>query len=242
MDKRGLKTSLVVSIIVMCILCIYLIFYIATQYEHNTNENDNKVVENSNSADVLLLERYVDAFNNNCADMKSFYTGKTLFSDIDSNIKLTTILNLNNNYNKNYIESEYKKVFNEDIDITKVTGTCPKISYNNEKVTKLDCACNTKSGVVTKFIKSIKSKDSVKIYYKVAFYSSKKYLGNESRTLSKDASGKELIDSRVLSKDIKAIDYQEYLNNNYNDFYTFIYTFKKNGDNYYFYSINYNKK
>ena len=62
MDKRGLKTSLVVSIVVMCILCIYLIFYITSQYEHNTNQNDNKSVENSNSADVLLLERYVDAF------------------------------------------------------------------------------------------------------------------------------------------------------------------------------------
>ena len=237
MDKRGLKTSLVVSIVVMCILCIYLIFYIISQYDHSINESDNKVVENSNSADVLLLERYVDAFNNNCVDMKSFYTGKILVSDIDSNIKLTTVLNMINNYNKSNIEVEYKKVFNEDIDINKVTGTCPKISYDNSEITKLDCTCKTRSGVVTKFIKSIKSEDSVKLYYKVAFYSSKKYLGNESRILSKDASGKEIIDSRVLSKDIKEIDYQDYLNNNYNDFYTFIYTFKKNNDNYYFYSI-----
>ena len=237
MDKRGLKTSLVVSIVVMCILCIYLIFYIISQYDHSINESDNKVVENSNSADVLLLERYVDAFNNNCVDMKSFYTGKLLVSDIDSNIKLTTVLNMINNYNKSNIEVEYKKVFNEDIDINKVTGTCPKISYDNSEITKLDCTCKTRSGVVTKFIKSIKSEDSVKLYYKVAFYSSKKYLGNESRILSKDASGKEIIDSRVLSKDIKEIDYQDYLNNNYNDFYTFIYTFKKNNDNYYFYSI-----
>ena len=237
MDKRGLKTSLVVSIVVMCILCIYLIFYIISQYDHSINESDNKVVENSNSADVLLLERYVDAFNNNCVDMKSFYTGKILVSDIDSNIKLTTVLNMINNYNKSNIEVEYKKVFNEDIDINKVTGTCPKISYDNSEITKLDCTCKTRSGVVTKFIKSIKSDDSVKLYYKVAFYSSKKYLGNESRILSKDASGKEIIDSRVLSKDIKEIDYQDYLNNNYNDFYTFIYTFKKNNDNYYFYSI-----
>lgn len=237
MDKRGLKTSLVVSIVVMCILCIYLIFYIITQYDHSTNESDNKVVENSNSADVLLLERYVDAFNNNCVDMKSFYAGKTLISDIDSNIKLTTVLNMNNNYNKSNIEVEYKKVFNEDIDINKVTGTCPKINYDNNKVTKIDCTCKTRSGVVTKFIKSIKSDDSVKLYYKAAFYSSKKYLGNDTRILSKDASGKEIIDSRVLSKDIKEIDYQEYLNNNSNDFYTFIYTFKKNNDNYYFYNI-----
>lgn len=237
MDKRGLKTSLVVSIIVMCILGIYLIFYIISQYDHSTNEKDNKVVENSNSTDILLLERYVDAFNNNCVDMKPFYTGKTLISDVDSNIKLTTILNMNINYNKNYIESEYKKIFNEDIDINKVTGTCPKISYNNDKVTKLDCTCKTRSGVVTKFIKSIKSDDSIKLYYKVAFYSSKKYLGNESRILSKDASGREVIDSRVLSKDIKEIDYQDYLNNNYNDFYNYIYIFKKNNDNYYFYGI-----
>lgn len=237
MDKRGLKTSLVVSIIVMCILGIYLIFYIISQYDHSTNEKDNKVVENSNSTDILLLERYVDAFNNNCVDMKPFYTGKTLISDVDSNIKLTTVLNMNNNYNKNYIESEYKKIFNEDIDINKVTGTCPKISYNKDKVTKLDCTCKTRSGVVTKFIKSIKSDDSIKLYYKVAFYSSKKYLGNESRILSKDASGREVIDSRVLSKDIKEIDYQDYLNNNYNDFYNYIYIFKKNNDNYYFYGI-----
>lgn len=237
MDKRGLKTSLVVSIIVMCILGIYLIFYIISQYDHSNNEKDNKIVENSNSTDILLLERYVDAFNNNCVDMKPFYTGKTLISDVDSNIKLTTVLNMNNNYNKNYIESEYKKIFNEDIDINKVTGTCPKISYNTDKVTKLDCTCKTRSGVVTKFIKSIKSDDSIKLYYKVAFYSSKKYLGNESRILSKDASGREVIDSRVLSKDIKEIDYQDYLNNNYNDFYNYIYIFKKNNDNYYFYGI-----
>ena len=237
MDKRGLKTSLVVSIIVMCILGIYLIFYIISQYDHSNNEKDNKIVENSNSTDILLLERYVDAFNNNCVDMKPFYTGKTLISDVDSNIKLTTILNMNNNYNKNYIESEYKKIFYEDIDINKVTGTCPKISYNNDKVTKLDCTCKTRSGVVTKFIKSIKSDDSIKLYYKVAFYSSKKYLGNESRILSKDASGREVIDSRVLSKDVKEIDYQDYLNNNYNDFYNYIYIFKKNTDNYYFYGI-----
>ena len=237
MDKRGLKTSLVVSIVVMCILCIYLIFYITSQYEHNTNQNDNKIVENSNSADVLLLERYVDAFNSNCVDMKPFYTGKILISDIDSNIKLTTVLNMVNNYNKKYVENEYKVIFNEDIDVTKVTGTCPKISYDNSRLTKLDCTCKTKSGVVTKFVKSIKSEERVKLYYKVAFYSSKKYLGNESRMFSKDASGREVIDSRVLSKDIKEIEYQEYLNNNYNDFYTYIYTFKKNNGNYYFHSI-----
>ena len=237
MDKRGLKTSLVVSIVVMCILCIYLVFYIITQYDHSTTEKDNKIVENSNNADILLLERYIDAFNNNCVDMKPFYTGKTLISDVDSNVKITTVLNMNNNYNKNYIESEYKRIFNEDIDINKVTGTCPKISYNNEKVIKLDCTCNTRSGVVTKFIKSIKSSESVKLYYKVAFYSSKKYLGNDTRILSKDANSKEIIDSRVLKNDIKEMDYQEYLNNNYNDFYTFVYTFKKNNENYYFYSI-----
>ena len=237
MDIRGLKTSLVVSIVVMCILCIYLVFYIFSEYSNSSRESNNKIVENSNSPDILLLERYVDAFNNNCVDMKPFYTGKTLFSDIDSNIKLTTILNMNSNYNKNNIEVEYNKAFNESIDINKVTGTCPKISYDGNKVTKMNCTCNTRSGVATKFIKSIKSDDSVKLYYKVAFYSSKKYLGNESRILSKDANGKEIIDSRVLKDNGNEIDYQDYLNNNYNDFYTFIYTFKKNNDNYYFYSI-----
>lgn len=237
MDKRGLKTSLVVSIIVMCILCIYLVYYIASDYDHSINNTTNKIVENSKSADVLLLERYIDAFNNNCVDMKPFYNSKTLISDIDSNIKLTTILNMSNNYSKNYIENEYKKIFNENINIDKVTGTCPKISYNNDKVTKLECTCNTNSGVVTKFIKSIKDNKSVKLYYKVAFYSSKKYLGNETRVLSKDANGKETIDSRVLKDDVKEIDYQSYLNSNYNDFYTFVYTFNKNNDNYYFYSI-----
>ena len=235
MDKRGLKTSLVVSIVVMCILCIYLVYYVMQQ--NNNSNNDNKVVENSKSTDILLLERYVDAFNNNCVDMKPFYVGKTLISDIDSNIKLTTILNMSNNYNKSYIENEYKKIFNEDISIDKVTGTCPKITYNNGVISKLDCTCNNKSGVVTQFIKSIKSDNNVKLYYKVAFYSSKKYLGNENRFLSKDASGKEIIDSRVLKDDVKELDYQEYLNDNYNDFYTFVYTFNKNNDNYYFYSI-----
>ena len=34
------------------------------------------------------------------------------------------------------------------------------------------------------------------------------------------------------------LDYQKYLNDNYNDFYTFVYTFKLDNDNYYFYSIN----
>ena len=238
MDKRGLKTSLVVSIVVMCILCIYLTYYVISQYDHRININNNKIIENSIETDVLLLERYIDAFNNNCVDMKPFYSAKTLISDIDSNIKITTILNMSNNYNKNYLENEYKKVFNEDINIDKVTGTCPKISYNNDKVTKLDCTCKTNSGVVTKYIKSIMNDDTVKLYYKVAFISSKKYLGNESRILSKDASGREIIDSRVLSNDIKEIDYQEYINNNYNDFYTFVYTFKNNNDNYYFYSIN----
>ena len=237
MDKRGLKTSLVVSIIVMCILCIYLIYYITSQYDHSTSNTSNKIVENSKSTDVLLLERYVDAFNNNCVDMKPFYGGKTLISDIDSNIKLSTVLNMITSYNKSYIENEYKKIFNEDISIDKVTGTCPKISYNGGNVTKLDCICNTNSGVVTKFIKSIKDDDTVKLYYKVAFYSSKRYLGNETRILSKDANGKEIIDSRVLKDGVKEIDYQSYLDSNYNNFYTFIYTFNKNNDNYYFYSI-----
>lgn len=238
MDKRGLKTSLVVSIIVMCILCIYLVYYITSQYDHSTNNTANKIVENSKSADILLLERYVDAFNNNCVDMKPFYSGKTLISDIDSNIKLTTILNMSNNYSKNYIENEYKKIFNEDISIDKVTGTCPKIRYNNNSISKLDCTCKVKSGVVTKFIKSIKEDKSVELYYKVAFYSSKRYLGNETRVLSKDANGKETIDSRVLKDDVKEIDYQSYLDSNYNDFYTYVYKFKQKGNNYYFYSIN----
>ena len=237
MDKRGLKTSLVVSIIVMCILCIYLIYYITSQYDHSTSNTSNKIVENSKSTDVLLLERYVDAFNNNCVDMKPFYGGKTLISDIDSNIKLTTVLNMINSYNKSYIENEYKKIFNEDISIDKVTGTCPKIRYNNNSISKLDCTCKVKSGVVTKFIKSIKDDDTVKLYYKVAFYSSKRYLGNETRILSKDANGKEIIDSRVLKDGVKEIDYQSYLDSNYNNFYTFIYTFNKNNDNYYLYSI-----
>ena len=91
--------------------------------------------------------------------------------------------------------------------------------------------------MVTKFIKSIKDDDTVKLYYKVAFYSSKRYLGNETRILSKDANGKEIIDSRVLKDGVKEIDYQSYLDSNYNNFYTFIYTFNKNNDNYYLYSI-----
>ncbi len=238
MDNKGLKTSLVVSIIVMCILCIYLVYYFISQYENSITNNDNKIVENSNGADVLLLERYVDAFNNNCVDMKPFYSGKTLISDIDSNVKLTTILNMSNNYSKNYIETEYKKIFNEDISIDKVTGTCPKISYNNNSVSKIDCTCKVKSGVVTKFIKSIKDSKTVKLYYKVAFYTAKRYLGNESRILSKDPKASEIIDSRILSDNIKEIDYQNYLDNNYNEFYIYVYTFKKDSSNYYFYSIN----
>ena len=73
----------------------------------------------------------------------------------------------------------------------------------------------------------------------MAFYSSKKYLGQETRILSKDAKGKEIIDSRVLSNDVEEIDYQNYLNEHYDDFYTFKFTFKLNeNNNYYFYSIN----
>ena len=86
--------------------------------------------------------------------------------------------------------------------------------------------------------KSIKEDKSVELYYKVAFYSSKRYLGNETRVLSKDANGKEIIDSRVLKDDVKEIDYQSYLDSNYNDFYTYVYKFKQKGNNYYFYSIN----
>ena len=145
---------------------------------------------------------------------------------------------MSNNYSKNYIENEYKQIFNEEISIDKVTGTCPKISYNNNSISKLDCTCDTKSGVVTKFIKSIKEDKSVELYYKIAFYSSKRYLGNETRVLSKDASENEIIDSRVLKDDVKEIDYQSYLDSNYNDFYTYVYKFRKKGNNYYFYSIN----
>ena len=238
MDKRGLKTSLTVSIIVMFVLCIYLVYYITNNYDKSVKNNDNTIVENnSNDADILLLERYVDAFNNNCVDMKNFYGNKTLISDIDSNIKLTTVLNLSNNYTKKYIESQYKKVFNEDIDISKVTGTCPKISYNNNIVSKMDCECKNKSGVVTHFIKTVKSNSKVKLYYKVAFYGSKKYLGKETRMLSKDPSANEIIDSRVIKNNVNEIKYQDYLDNNYQDFYTYIFTFKNSDNNYYLYSI-----
>ena len=237
MDKRGLKTSLVVSIIVTSILVIYLMLYIINLY-NDTNDTNKKVVENSNSIDILSLERIVDAFNSNCTDMKNFYNHKTLVTDIDYNIKLTTILNINNNnYNKDYIEKEYNKIFNENININNRLGTCPKIEYYNNQIIKLACNCKTKSGVVTKFIKSIKTDKEVKLYYKIAFYSSRRYLGNESRILSKDSELKEIIDSRVINEDIKEINYKKYLNDNYNEFYTYIYTFKLNGDNYYFYGI-----
>lgn len=239
MNKSGLKTSFVVSIIVMIFLGIYLIYYFINKDEiDNTKNSYTDIVEKNNDVDILLMQRYIDAFNKNCIDMKSFYAGKTLIKDIDSNVKLTTILNLNNNYDKKYIENEYYKLFNESITLDKVTGTCPKLEYNN-KVNKIDCTCNVKSGVVIRFIKSSRSDNSIKLYYKVAFYSSKKYLGQETRILSKDAKGKEIIDSRVLSNDVEEIDYQNYLNEHYDDFYTFKFTFKLNeNNNYYFYSIN----
>lgn len=238
MDKKGLKTSLVVSIIVMCILCVYLVFYIVDSYAYSTDTKDNKIVENGNSVDLLFLERIVDSFNKNCVDMKPFYTGETLISDVDTNIKLTTVLNVNNDYNKKSIESLYKNIFNEDIILTKVNGTCPKIEYSNGKVNKMNCKCTTDSGVVSKYIKSVKTNNSIKLYYKLAFYTTKKHLGNTIKILSKDASSLEILDSRVMKNGTTELDYQKYLNDNYNDFYTFVYTFKLDNDNYYFYSIN----
>ena len=236
MDSKGLKTSIVVSIIVMCILLIYLVFYI---FDINTNINnsDSKIIQNSTDTDILQLERFIDAFNNSCIQVKDLYTNKTLVSNIDSNIKLTTILNMGNNYNKKYIEDEYKKLFGEDVNINKTTGTCPKIVYNNN-VSKVNCICSNKEKIVTKFIKSIKSDTEVKLYYKVAFYSSKRYLGKKLKIFSKNSDLTEIIDSRVLSNSVKELDYKKYLDDNYNNFYTYIYTFKLKDNNYYFYSIN----
>ena len=237
MERQGLKTSLVVSIIVMCILGIYLVFYVVDSYGQSINTNDNKIVENGNSVDLLFLERIVDAFNKNCVDMKPFYTGETLISDVDTNIKLTTVLNVNNDYDKKSIESLYKNIFNEDIMLNKVNGTCPKIDYNNGKVNKVNCTCTTDSGVVSKYIKSVKTNNSIKLYYKLAFYTTKKHLGNTTKILSKDPNALEILDSRLIKKETTELDYQKYLNDNYNDFYTFVYTFKLDNDNYYFYSI-----
>lgn len=237
MDKRGLKTSLVVSIVVMCVLCIYLVFYIVSSYGNSTNKTDDSIIENGNSVDLLFIQRVIDSFNNNCIDMKPFYESNTLMSNVDSNIKLTTVINLINNYDSKSIESTYKTVFNENIVLDKVSGTCPKIDYKNGSINKVDCTCNTDSGVVHKFIKSVKTNNEVKLYYKLAFYTTNKYLGKTTKILSKDADGLEILDSRVIKEKTDELDYQKYLDDNSNDFYTYIYTFKLNDSNYYFYSI-----
>ena len=112
MEKRWLKTSLTVSIIVVLVLLLYLVNYLFSNDEFDNSKNaDDKIIENNiklneNSIEALL-DSYVNSFNNNCCNISSLYKSKMYFKNIDSNIKLTTILNIYINEN-NIDTSEYK--------------------------------------------------------------------------------------------------------------------------------------
>ena len=112
MEKRWLKTSLTVSIIVVLVLLLYLVNYLFSNDEFDNSKNaDDKIIENNiklneNSIEALL-DSYVNSFNNNCCNISSLYKSKMYFKNIDSNIKLTTILNIYLNEN-NIDTSEYK--------------------------------------------------------------------------------------------------------------------------------------
>ena len=68
MDKRWLKTSLTVSVIVVMVLLLYLVNYLF--YDDDSvekNNQDKKIVENTikldSNSDEAKLNRYVIAFN-----------------------------------------------------------------------------------------------------------------------------------------------------------------------------------
>ena len=225
MNKRWLATSFTISVIVVLILLLYLVNYISSKGEFNNN-NDSKIIENNikldSNSDEAILNDYVVAFNNNCSNMSSFYKSKTNFNEIDSNVKITTILNLfikNENIENGYkkyilndsqienIKSLYHQIFNENLFLDKVTGTGPKI----------------------------KDEDKIKLYYKVAFYSQKSYLGNKKDVISKDSRGIYEIYKQAITAN--NFDYQKYLDNNLDKFSEYVFTFIKNNDSYYFYSI-----
>ena len=253
MNKRWLATSFTISVIVVLILLLYLVNYISSKGEFNNN-NDSKIIENNikldSNSDEAILNDYVVAFNNNCSNMSSFYKNKTNFNEIDSNVKITTILNLfikNENIENGYkkyilndsqienIKSLYHQIFNENLFLDKVTGTGPKIKKIKNSYHIEECECDLKNKVVLHFVKSINDEDKIKLYYKVAFYSQKSYLGNKKDVISKDSRGIYEIYKQAITAN--NFDYQKYLDNNLDKFSEYVFTFIKNNDSYYFYSI-----
>ncbi len=253
MEKRWLKTSLTVSIIVVLVLLLYLVNYLFSNDEFDSSNNDSKVIENNiklndNSIEALL-DSYVNSFNNNCCDISSLYKSKMYFKNIDDSIKLTTILNLyinDNNIDKkdeyklnieqiNSIKEMYHNIFNENINIDKISGNCPKIKKSKGTYFLDNCKCDNKNKVVLHFKKSIKDDSSIKLYYKVAFYNQRSYLGNKKDVISKDPRGVYEVYKKAITN--KEFNYQEYLDNNLDKFNEYEFTFKKNNDNYYFYSM-----
>ena len=256
MEKRWLKTSLTVSIIVVLVLLLYLVNYLFSNDEFDNSKNaDDKIIENNiklneNSIEALL-DSYVNSFNNNCCNISSLYKSKMYFKNIDSNIKLTTILNIY--LNKNSIDtSEYKlndqqvvnikemyrNIFNENINLNKVSGNCPKIIKSKDRYYLDNCKCDNKDKVVLHFKRSVEDEKSIKLYYKVAFYTQRSYLGNNKDVISKDPRGVYEVYKKAITN--KEFNYQEYLDNNLDKFDEYEFTFKKINDNYYFYSMTMN--
>ena len=167
MDKRWLKTSLTVSVIVVMVLLLYLVNYLFSDDDSVEKNNlDQKIIENTikldSDIDEAKLNRYVIAFNSNCANISLLYKNKLGSNDIDSNIKITTVLNfflsenklsktkngyILNDTNMEDIKKLYFQIFNEEVDINKTMGNCPKIKKINNSYYIDDCICDIISKV-----------------------------------------------------------------------------------------------
>lgn len=223
-------------------------------------ESGNLEVNNSLSRKVHILERLlIDGFNDRVYSSGDIYSDKFYFALVSSESKLYSVLEqmyyeyqnpVTTNYNfgslenvKNQmrqidvdlVESEYKGVFGNFVDLHKSfeINHCPLFIYdsNNLKYYGLMNNCNYNGKLYLEtFVNNITTKkDEAYVYVSLA---SIEYLDDGNRRIYVDYNRKNLYEGILIGTD-KIIN-----SNNYKLFSQYKYVFKKDkNNNYYFMSI-----
>lgn len=148
----------------------------------------------------------------------------------------------------NKFKSDYKKLFGEtnEIIFEEEFGNCPTFYYKDGVLTAKSINCGCGSGIsqpesVEEIIKADKDSTEIKVFKKVGFLVNK-YIEadqNDIFVIAKDVDGNEVLNNLELDNYENMLDKaQKYLNENKDEFNTYIVTYKMNSDNsYYIYSL-----
>lgn len=252
--------------IIVVIIIVLFLFFLSTFIYYKINiekKEDNKTVDLESEKEELVVDdsvyslmntivggKYEEGFNN-AIDKRYNYD----FNEVESkkvsnfdNDMLSSIIYyyaLNNGYlkqsNNTYTISEdnvkkiYLKIFGSNLEykVIKENTTCPTLTYDSNKkiyTYNTDCGTNTDITKYNKIIDVDEDDDALKVTEEVAYYTSELEKDNVFITYQDAINKTNSIGTISESTEVQIQNLKDYISK-------YRYTFKKENDKYYLYSV-----